>query len=149
MVYTAFNQNEDDVETNHDNDKLTGVDEEDKEDESNDDYYPEQDNDIDLEDKDNNDNDVDNDDSNGATEIEVMGENANVDGESGDDEEISGVDDKTQGVVNTEETWGVEDETPENEADPVKIEEKSTEHTSGDMNLLSQSHTNYNHNNYN
>ena len=43
----------------------------------------------------------------------------------------------------------MDDETPENEAEPDNIEDKRTEHTSEGMNLCTQSRKDYNHNNYN
>ena len=47
VLYVALDQNEDDVDLNHDNDYLAGVDGENNEDANNDDCNPEQDGDMD------------------------------------------------------------------------------------------------------
>ena len=104
VLYAALNQDEDDINPDHDNDELSGVDEEDKEDANNYHYNPEQDSDKDSEDEDSDDTPY-----NDTPAIELIYDNANVNGQTEDNEEIQGVDDKILGVDETEEIPGVED----------------------------------------
>ena len=90
----------------------------------------------------------------------MMDDDANVNKKIKDDKETPGVGNKPPGVDKAEElpwvddvkeTPGVDDETPgdETESNKVEVEEKSTERTSGGMNLRRQPQKEYNCKNYN
>ena len=96
VIYAALDRDEDDVKPNHDHDKPTRVDGWNGEDTHKDDYDPEQDSNKDSEDKDNADSNNTNWDIHDAPEIEVMYENAHINGQTKDGEEVSEVDDEPQ-----------------------------------------------------
>ena len=167
VLYAAIKHDKDDVDLAQANNKLTGVDGEDKDDASNEDYAPEQSNDEDSEDKEDYDSDDNNENGDDAPETEVLNDDVNVNEQDetirGVDQEIPGVDGtegETVGVDNAERTPGmddtitgvddeatlgvgtpgVEDGVPDttNEADETKIKPTKVERTSGAMNLRRQ-----------
>lgn len=167
VLYAVIKHNGDDVDLVQANAKLAGVDGEDKDDASNEDYDPEQSDGKDSEDKEDDDSNGNDDDGDDAPETKVLDNDVDINEQ---DEKIPGVDQEIPGVCGTEgeipgvdkaegtpgiddttpgvdgeatpgvDTPGVDDDVPDttNGSDEAKIEPTNVEHTSGAMNFRRQ-----------
>ena len=178
VLYAAIEHDEDDVDLAQANDELAGVDGEDKDDASNEDYDPEQSDGKDSKDKEDNDSNNNDDDGDDAPDTEILDDDVNVNKQT---ETIPGVDQKIPGVDGTEgkipgvedakgtpemddtttgvddevtpgvDTLGMDDDVPgtAKESYGDEIEPTNEERTSGAMKLCRQRRKEYNRKNYN